>query len=117
MNAAPANFDTEFVHLLTAIQMPLAMYVRSLLPGDAAAANVMQEVNARIWEKRHAFELGNNFRAWAFSIARYEVLNYRKRQGRDRPVVFSDGAGAVDDRRAGSTQRSIETNRGSPFET
>ncbi|RMF37952.1 MAG: sigma-70 family RNA polymerase sigma factor [Planctomycetota bacterium] len=90
MTDSPPNSDAEFVQLLTAMQMPLAMYVRSLLPGDPAAADVTQQANARIWEKRGEFELGTNFRAWAFSIARHEVLNYRKQQARDRRLSFSE---------------------------
>ena len=36
------------------------------------------------------FTLGTNFKAWAFSVARYEVLNYRKQQARDARLVFSE---------------------------
>ena len=35
--------------------------------------------------------MGTNFKAWIFSIARYEVLNFRKSQARDaRRLVFSE---------------------------
>lgn len=82
--------DSRFVNELTTNQLSLSLYVRSLLPGDSAAHDVAQQANAKIWEKRGEFELGTNFKAWAFSIARYEVLNYRKRQSRDARLVFSD---------------------------
>ncbi len=82
--------ESRIVESLTAIQMPLRMYIQSLLPGDSAAADVAQHANSTIWQKRAAFEIGTNFRAWAFSIARFEVLNYRKRQARDSMLVFSD---------------------------
>lgn len=82
--------DAEFVTLLTASQVPLLLYVRSLMPGDSAARDVAQQSNAKIWEKRADFELGTNFKAWAFSVARFEVLNYRKQQARDAKLVFSD---------------------------
>lgn len=81
--------DTDVVVLLTEHQMALRWYVRSLLPGDPLAKDVAQQANAKIWEKRAEFEQGTNFKAWAFSIARYEVLNYRKRQARDRRLFFS----------------------------
>ncbi len=84
------SMDARFVGQLTAVQVPLLAYVRSLLPGDSAARDVAQQANATIWEKRAAFEPGTNFKAWAFRIARYEVLNYRKRQARDARLVFSD---------------------------
>lgn len=82
--------DSRFVTLLTANQLPLLLYVRSLLPGDSASRDVAQQANTKIWEKRADFELGTNFKAWAFSIARYEVLNYRKQQARDAKFIFTD---------------------------
>ena len=81
--------DSEFVALLTEHQAALRLYVASLLPGDPSAADVSQLANSTIWKKRSDFELGTNFKAWIFSIARYEVLNYRKTQARDR-LVFSE---------------------------
>lgn len=86
----PNDPDASFVTLLTASQLSLLLYVRSLMPGDPAAQDVAQQANATIWEKRAEFELGTNFKAWAFSIARYEVLNRRKQQSRDARLVFSE---------------------------
>ena len=82
--------DDAFVGQLTGIQMPLRLYVQSLLPGDSAARDVAQHANATIWQKRESFTPGTNFKAWAFAIARYEVLNYRKQQARDARLVFSE---------------------------
>jgi RNA polymerase sigma-70 factor, ECF subfamily len=83
------DFDTAFVAQLTEHQLALQLYVRSLLPGDPAACDVAQQANTKLWEKRSQFELGTNFKAWAFSIARCEVLNYRKSQARDSRLVFT----------------------------
>ena len=83
------NADAGFVALLTAIQIPLTLYVRSLMPGYSEAKDVAQQANVKIWEKRDEFELGTNFKAWAFSIARFEVLNFRKRIARDSKLFFS----------------------------
>ncbi|QDV66645.1 RNA polymerase sigma factor [Rosistilla carotiformis] len=82
--------DAEFVGLLTQSQLSLLLYVRSLLPGEADASDVAQQANAKIWEKRADFALGTNFLAWSFAIARFEVLNYRKRQARDSRLTFSE---------------------------
>lgn len=82
--------EYPIVALLTEIQLPLLMYVRSLMPGDSAASDVAQQANATIWQKRSEFEIGTNFKAWAFSVVRFEVLNYRKKQARDAKLVFSD---------------------------
>lgn len=82
--------ESQFVALLTDIQLPLLLYVRSLLPSDPAARDVAQQANAAIWRKRADFTLGTNFKAWVFSIARFEVLNYRKQQARDARLEFSE---------------------------
>ena len=82
--------ESAFVALLTGIQMPLRLYVQSLLPGDPAAKDVAQQANATLWRKRDDFTLGTNFKAWAFSVARYEVLTFRKRQARDARLVFGE---------------------------
>lgn len=85
----PHAEDSSIVGLLTDCQLPLRLYVRALMPGDPSAGDVIQQANARIWEKRDEFEPGTNFKAWAMAIARYEVLNHRKRQARDARLVFS----------------------------
>jgi RNA polymerase sigma-70 factor, ECF subfamily len=84
-----AEHENQIVGHLTSIQSGLRLYVRSLLPGDPSANDVAQLANATIWRKRAEFVIGTNFKAWAFSIARFEVLNYRKQQARDSRLVFS----------------------------
>ncbi|MCB1226915.1 MAG: sigma-70 family RNA polymerase sigma factor [Verrucomicrobiales bacterium] len=87
-----ADRESQIVALLTDIQLPLRHYVQSLMPGDSHAHDVAQQTNATLWQKRDDFELGTHFKAWAFSIARFEVLNYRKQQARDARLglTFSD---------------------------
>lgn len=82
--------DAEIVARLTEHQASIRYYVASLLPGDSRAADVAQQANLTIWDKRGEFEPGTNFKAWAFAIARYEVLNFRKKQARDSRLLFSD---------------------------
>ncbi len=82
--------DVEIVSLLTEHQSAIRFYIASLLPGEVRAADVAQQANLTIWDKRGDFELGTNFKAWSFSIARYEVLNFRKREARDARLQFSD---------------------------
>lgn len=81
--------ESALVAQLTEIQPRLRSYVQSLMPGDGAAGDVTQQANQALWKKRADFEPGTNFGAWAFAIARYEVLNFRKKQARDQRIVFS----------------------------
>lgn len=82
--------EAAFVALLTAAQTTIALAIRGLMPGDGGVDEVIQQTNVKIWQKRDEFELGTNFKAWAVTIARYEVLNYRKQQARDARLRFSD---------------------------
>ena len=80
----------EFVKLLTEHQSAILAYVRSLTPGSRGARDVQQEVNITLWNKRESFELGTNFKAWAFQIVRYHMLNHRRKMQRQGWLVFDD---------------------------
>jgi RNA polymerase sigma-70 factor, ECF subfamily len=79
----------EFVRLLTSHQLDLYLYVHSLMPDRNDAAEIVQDVNVVLWEKRNRFETGRDFRPWAFQVARYEVLKYRTKR-RTKCLCFSD---------------------------
>ena len=66
--------DIEFVKLLTDHQSSIRAFVISLLPGAPGVDDVIQETNAVLWTKRAEFELGTNFRAWALTTARFQVM-------------------------------------------
>ena len=86
----PKETDATIVSLLTQHQPALRLYVQSLMPGDSRAEDVAQETNAKIWEMRGDFEIGTHFKAWAFSIARFQVRKYRFSQAKDARLVFCD---------------------------
>jgi len=83
-----ARTDTAFVALLTGHQLMLRNFVASLIPAVDARADIVQEINILLWEKRSNFELDTNFKAWAFAVARYVVMNSQKRFRRDGRLVF-----------------------------
>lgn len=84
------SFDQEIVCELTRAQPRLALFIRSLMPGETEADEILQQTNAKIWENRRRFELGSNFLAWAIAITKFEALNHIKRQQRDSKLTFSD---------------------------
>ncbi|WP_050030915.1 sigma-70 family RNA polymerase sigma factor [Verrucomicrobium sp. BvORR034] len=69
--------------------LALKQYVRSLLPGYHGADDVAQEALVKIWEKKHEFTSGTNFKAWIFTIARFYVMNQRRKLARS-PVSNLD---------------------------
>jgi len=86
----PPNASDEFVSLLTDHQSPMLAYIRSLTPGGNGARDLLQEVNITLWNKRDTFELGTNFKAWAFQTIRYHILNHRRRLASQGWLVFDD---------------------------
>ena len=47
----------------------------------------MQEISVVLWEKFDSLDEGEEFKAWAFGVARYEVLAWLRDRGRDRLVL------------------------------
>jgi RNA polymerase sigma-70 factor (ECF subfamily) len=61
-------------------------FVLALMPHWADAEEILQRTNAVLWEKFDRFAGGSDFFAWSCEIARYEVLNFRRSQARQRMV-------------------------------
>ena len=79
----------QFLRLFAEHEPAVRTYVRTLLPGRAQAAEVMQEVAVVLWQKFGEFDGSRDFRKWAFGVARFEVLAFRRDLARDRHV-FDD---------------------------
>ncbi len=85
-----AGRDEEFISQITRHQTSLLAYVHSIVPKVLEAEELLQRANLVLWTKRDKFEPGSNFKAWAFSVCRWEaraMLKQRKRQGW---LVFDD---------------------------
>ncbi len=83
--------NDEFLALVEAHQGSIYAFVLSLMADPHAARDVQQEVNLVLWRKSREFTLGTNFRAWAFRIARLQVLAHRKKSTRDsQRLLFDD---------------------------
>lgn len=79
----------RFGQQLTALQRQLFVYVTQLVGRTADADDVLQEVNRVLWEKYAEYTPGTNLAAWAYKVAYFEVLRYRKTKVRDR-LRFGD---------------------------
>ncbi len=82
----------EFLRCFTANEAAIRAYVRRLVPLRSDADDVMQEVAVVLWEKFDEFREGGDFRAWAFGVARFEVLAWLRDKARDRLVLAQDVA-------------------------
>ncbi|NWK55050.1 sigma-70 family RNA polymerase sigma factor [Verrucomicrobiaceae bacterium N1E253] len=85
-----AKQTQDFVQLLTSHQSALRVMILSMMPGQPGVSDVLQEINLVLWQKMKDFEPGSNFRAWAFSIARFKILEHLRKLKKDRHLVFDE---------------------------
>jgi RNA polymerase sigma-70 factor, ECF subfamily len=85
-----ADRHAELVSQISANQTRLLAYVYSLTGDRQAADEIVQATNLVIWKKADTYEPGTNFIAWAFKIARLQVLEHRSRVGRDHLVYAEE---------------------------
>ena len=86
MPSPKINSHDSFLHLYVKCEESLRGFVRSLLPTLEDAREVMQETAAVLWKKFDQLDDPENFRRWAFGVARFEVLAYRRDKARDRHI-------------------------------
>lgn len=87
MSPAENERHHRFLRTFTAHEPAIRAFVRRLVPMRADADDVMQDVSVVLWEKFDSFRVDADFRAWAFGVARYEVLAWLRDKGRDRLVL------------------------------
>lgn len=80
----------EFVTQLTASQSRIRGFIVSLMPGSPDVGDVLQETNLTLWKSQARYRVGTNFLAWAFTIARLEVLHHRTRAKRRGHILITD---------------------------
>ena len=88
------NTDHEaFLRLFSRFEGNLRAFVASLVPTWDGVDEVMQESSVVLWRKFYQFDSKgeeSSFLNWAFMIARYEVLKYRRRMATDRLRLSDD---------------------------
>jgi RNA polymerase sigma-70 factor (ECF subfamily) len=87
MSPAETERHHRFLRSFTAHEPAIRAHVRRLVPARADADDVMQEISVVLWEKFDSFRDGADFKAWAFGVARFEVLAWLRDRGRDRLVL------------------------------
>ncbi|MFK5922859.1 MAG: sigma-70 family RNA polymerase sigma factor [Verrucomicrobiota bacterium] len=88
-NKQNASYE-QFVTLFTRSEPALRAFIRSLLPSWEDAVEVMQNTSLVLWRKFDTFDQNTEFLKWAFVVARFEVLKYRRTIARDRHVFDED---------------------------
>ncbi len=84
------DFYEEFLSQFTANEAAVRAYVRRLVPTRHDAADVLQGIALVLWKKFGELDSPENFRKWAFGVARYEALSWLRDKARDRQVLSDD---------------------------
>jgi RNA polymerase sigma-70 factor (ECF subfamily) len=95
----PSPFDEqstlsslEFDALLADAQPRLRGYLASILGAWSDVDDLVQETNLVLVLKRHTFESGTNFIAWAFRVAYFKATTWRRDRMREGRVVLGEVA-------------------------
>lgn len=91
----PADGLSLFVERLTAAQSALYGYIHASLANSADVSDVLQETNRVLWKKADAYDSTRPFLPWAYRVAHFEVLAFRKKQTRDRLVFDEELLGQI----------------------
>lgn len=90
-------------------------FIYTLVQDYAATDDILQETTTVLWRKFESFEPGTDFGAWALRVARYSVLEWRKKQQK-LPLPIDDEllldlagmAGEIQSHDTSSRQESLE---------
>jgi len=82
--------EKEFVKLLVSHQSLLQAFVVSLLPGSPETDDIVQNTNEVLWTKRREFKLGTNFKAWALTTARFQVMSVQQQLKREKRAYLDE---------------------------
>jgi len=69
-----------FMHLYVAGERRIYGFIFTLTHDWSATEDILQETAQVMWSKFDTFKPGTDFVAWALAIARYQVMDYRKRR-------------------------------------
>ena len=78
-----------FIALLVPNQTRIQAFILTLVPNFNDAEDIYQETISMIWDKFATFEKGTDFVAWAVTIAKFKVLEFRAKQKKSK-IQFTD---------------------------
>ena len=79
----------RFLKMLMHNDRNIYAYILSMVPNVSDADDIMQETAVVMWRKFDSFDPDTSALAWGLTIAKYNVLNYYKKQGNSK-LCFSD---------------------------
>jgi len=90
MSEPSFQHHADFLRLYVEHEPSLRGFVRSLVPTLEDSNDVMQEAAMALWKRFGSLDAPENFRRWAFGVARLEALEFLRKKSRDRHVFGED---------------------------
>jgi RNA polymerase sigma-70 factor (ECF subfamily) len=85
------NSKPHFVSLLTANYYQIHAFILTMVPNKTDSEDILQNTIMYMWKHFEDFDPGTRFLSWAVTIAKFQVLTYRKTIKRSK-IQFSDTA-------------------------
>jgi len=85
----PENSD-RFLSLLMPNQKRILGYILTYVPNYADADDILQNTLSILWRKFDQFDPDTDFVAYASKIAKYEIMNYYRKNKRNPKLQFDE---------------------------
>jgi RNA polymerase sigma-70 factor, ECF subfamily len=82
--------EAEMAFAISALRLPLRGYLHTLIPDQAACDDLVQETLIFLWERRAEANESSSLKAWAYKVAWFKALAWRRDHQRGRLIYFSD---------------------------
>ena len=89
-NSRKYSQEGEFLRHFMTEERRIYNFILSLVGNYNDADDLMQETAVVMLDRFDEFERGSNFAAWGMRVARYKILNFRKRQGKKFRLFSSE---------------------------
>lgn len=90
-SADNVNKKPHFVSLLTGNYYLIHSFILTMVPNKTDAEDILQNTIMYMWEHFEDFSPGTRFLSWAVTIAKFQVLTYRKAMTRSK-IHLSEAA-------------------------
>ena len=92
MSSASDTKETSeaYDQLVADYQQRIFFFIRSMVFNKEEARDILQDVNIILYKKQSYYVQGTNFKSWAFTIARFECLNYLKRIKKNNSISIDN---------------------------
>lgn len=105
--ASPPNTHEDLAVEMASIQPRLYGFILKRLADREQTLEVLQRTNLVLCRKADEFERGSSFAAWAFTIAKFQVMAWRKSEGAGR-LIFTDQVNDLLDRSVEDESQSVD---------